>query len=69
MFCKDCEYGMSLTAVNDRVSTIRCDKYGIAVDTTHPFERVCIDDECDVIWRAGLESACIPYSGTHVGRK
>lgn len=41
--------------VKSNVSTIECSKHGIAVDTTQPETRQCIEDDCDVLWRAARE--------------
>ena len=55
MLCKDCEYCAPIT-LEGVVSRIECRKYGINVDTSSPFKRKCIDEDCDILWRLALES-------------
>lgn len=57
MYCADCEYADLWVEfpVKSNVATIECSKHGIAVDTTQPGTRQCIEDDPDVIWRAARQ--------------
>ena len=63
MLCKDCKYGFlyidwpypkSFQYKNGGVG-VECDKYHLICDTSHPEARQCIEDDCDVIWRAAMQ--------------
>lgn len=56
MLCKDCEHSRYVCSTEEyRVITFKCLKYGIPCDTSHIDTRRCIEDDCDVIWRAARE--------------
>ena len=57
MHCANCRYADIWGGYPIRINTtiIECSKYGILCDTTHPSTRQCIEDDCDVIWRAARE--------------
>jgi len=57
MLCKDCEYADIWGGYPIRINTtiIECSKYGMLCDTTHPGTRQCIEEDCDVLWRAAKE--------------
>jgi len=54
MLCKDCGYGGCSFGGNN-LWIVECDKYKVTCDTTHPKARQCIEDDCDVLWRAAKE--------------
>lgn len=53
MKCKDCKKGIVFWAGNHHF-TVKCQKYGIEADTTNA-DRQCIEEDNDVLWRAGWE--------------
>lgn len=56
MFCADCEHSRYVCSTEEhRVCTFRCLKYGILCDTSHLGTLQCIEDDCDVIWRAAMQ--------------
>lgn len=59
MLCKDCEHGhLYIDFSRDKRCggcAVCCRKYGITCETTHPATRPCIEEDNDVIWRAGWE--------------
>ena len=55
MLCKDCKHSMLILDLETDVSQIVCEKYGVVCDTTNPNNRQCIEEDCDVIWRAARE--------------
>lgn len=57
MLCKNCEHS-ELTIefwCKGDVFRIDCAKHGISCDTAWPNLRQCIEDDCDVLWRAARE--------------
>ena len=54
MLCKDCEYGVCGFGGNN-FWIVECCKYRVDCDTTNPNTRQCIEDDCDVIWRAAMQ--------------
>lgn len=60
MLCKDCEHGhLYIDFSRDKRygggCAVCCWKYGITCDTAHPETRQCIEEDFDVLWRAGWE--------------
>lgn len=55
MKCRDCDYCAPFKKEGRNVIKIRCRKYGIAADTSKPWDRQCLEEDYDVIWRAGFE--------------
>lgn len=54
MYCKDCEYS-TIRGYQNIFMQIDCKKYGITVDTTNADTRQCIENDYDVLWRAGFD--------------
>ena len=56
MLCCDCDYCRFVRSFGrGDGGTIMCSKYGMFCDSAHPEYRQCIEDDCDVIWRAARE--------------
>ena len=54
MKCKECKESIIFWGGN-YYFTVICRKYNRRADTTHPETRPCIEDDYDVLWRAGAE--------------